>query len=141
MFDLLLLNAAHAIDSPLVQGFGSSTFLYRTRSMCDANWPRFIKASYKDWVSLPYSLTEQIDSPPKLQHWVDRAKKVPMNRLWQILFRLPAIWYGEHSVLATSVLRKLERRISDLELSLDYFVNQGYFPAFTRSPDREELAS
>ena len=140
VFDLLLLNAVHAIDSPLVHGFGRSTSLYRTRSMCDGNWPRFIKASYKDWVSLPHCLVDQINSPPKLQHWVDRAKNVPMNRLWQILFRLPAIWYGEHSVLATSVLRKLERRISDLELSLDYFVNQGYFPAFTRSTDREELA-
>jgi hypothetical protein len=141
VFDVLLLNAVHSIDSPLIHGFGNSTSLYRTRSMCDANWPRFIKASYKDWVALPNRLTEQIDSAPKLQHWVDRAMRVPMNRLWQILFRLPATWYGEHRVLATSVLRKLERRISDLDSSLDYFVNQGYFPAFTRSPDREEPSS
>ncbi len=136
VFNILVLNLMH--ESPkfrMVRGHTELVFLYSSYCMMDANWSRFVKASYKDWIPLPLSAVQNITSSDQLESWVGRAQGVDVNRLWELAFSLPVDWYGEHRIVLSSVLRKLDARTESLLESIRYFVQQGYFPNIAGQED------
>jgi len=129
VFDILALNLLQETPLFRVQHKRqvAPVFLYQSHCMMDANWSRFLRSSHKELPGISPTLSE-ITSTEDLNLWIDRARKVDFNRLWELAFALPAVWYGEHRVLLTAVLRKLEGRAASLRKSVHYFINNGFFP-------------
>jgi hypothetical protein len=133
IFNVLVLNSM--LESDVVRvgaGLVKPIFLYRSRCMLEANWSRYVRATYKDWIGLPPSLVHKIRNTEELQVWAQKTRNIDLNRIWELAFELPAIWYGGHRVALANVLQKLEKRILDMPESIQYLIRQGYFPNLTR---------
>jgi hypothetical protein len=133
VFNVLVLHPM--LESDILRvggGLVKPIFLYRSHCMLEANWPRYVRATYKDQVGLPPLLVHRVRDIEELQVWVRKARNIDLNRLWELAFALPGSWYGGHRIALANVLKKIEKRIIDLPESVQYLARQGYFPNINR---------
>jgi hypothetical protein len=129
ILDILLLNWMG--EPPLFRTFKKHSepiFLYRSRCMMNANWPRFLKASYREFPAISLSAMQEVRSMEQLKPWIRNLRNADLGHLWKLVFELPPCWYGSHRIAVTGVLRKLDTRIFKLRDSIDYLVGRGCFP-------------
>ncbi len=142
VFNLLVLHSMLESDVLRVgSGLVKPIFLYRSHCMLEANWSRYIRATYKDWAGLPPSLVHKVKDVEELQAWARKIRNIDLNRIWELAFQLPASWYGGHRIALANVLQKIEKRIVDMPESIQYLVRQGYFPNINPGTDLDLPAS
>ena len=128
IFDILTLNL---IGRPPafhdVNGRAEPIFMDHSHCLMDADWSRFLKATYREPVARS-PIAHKVRSCAQLEPWLRRAQNVDFTRLWELVFELPPEWYGEQRVFVTSVLHKLEDRTRDLRRIVRYLIHTGFFP-------------
>jgi HipA-like kinase len=128
VFDILTLNlAAKPPAFRDLNGHAEPVFMDHARCLADADWPRFLRATYWERFSLPRS-ANNVTSFDQLQPWIRRARNIDFDPIWELAFTLPAEWYGEERTSITSVLHKLDERARNLLRSIVYLVETGSFP-------------
>jgi hypothetical protein len=128
VFDILTLNLARRAPAFRdLKGHAEPVFMDQARCLADADWPRFLRAHYNEPLTLERTV-DKVRSFEQLQPWIRRARNIDFDPIWELVFNLPAEWYGEQRMLITSVLRKLDDRARSLRRSIFYLIEAGSFP-------------
>jgi hypothetical protein len=132
VFNILTLNLIQR--APVFHhrsGRAEPIFVDHSHCLMDADWSRFLKATYKEPVPLT-QLAEKIKSFEQLEPWLRRARNVDFDHIWELTFKLPPVWYGGRRMVVTNVMRKLEDRARNLRHSVEYLIETGNFPNIRR---------
>jgi len=141
VFDLLVLNTIPEVPAfRNVNGRAEPLFGDFGHSLLDADWPRFLRATYRERVPLP-QVSTKIRSFEQLEVWIRRVDQVNLDAISEPVFKLPSYWYNNRPTLVSAIVSKLSERRRDLRGIIHYLVKSGHFPGIQKSMHREQPAN
>ncbi len=100
-------------------------------SLMNANWPRFVRATYRQRVAYSCS-AKGISSYEQLEPWLRRAGRVNVERICETVVKLPGDWYQGNPMAVVGVLEKLRERVGNLRRTILNLVDRGFFVAMKK---------
>lgn len=104
------------------------------------DWQRFLGSSSTS-PPAPQTVEPEVKRLGQIHPWVRSIRRLDLNPIWELAFRMPPQWYGGRRQLIAGVLDKLESRKWGLQTTVSDFVRMGHFPGLRVSPSRAEVRS
>jgi hypothetical protein len=127
VFHILTLNAI--FEKQVFCGLkGRAEPIFRDFSHClmDTDWVRFKKATYREPVAYA-APASKVKSYEQLEVWVRRIEQIDLQRICELVVKLPGNWYQNKPMSVAATIEKLGERILDLRRSILHLINTGYF--------------
>ncbi len=101
-----------------------------------ADWTHFLTASARQ-KPCKTMWDDTVKSYDQLEFWVQRAEGVDINRICELVVKMPAQWYGNDPLMLADVVRKLEDRRGNLRKIIIECVNSGQFARIKKPCTKE----
>jgi hypothetical protein len=140
VFDIWTLNMCArgwAAAFSGITGRTECTLVDDIGGLSGSDWGLFLNSTYQS-LPAPQVIGAKVTRWTQLEPWLRRVRELDMNPIWELVFQMPALWYGGDRRGLTSVLDKLSMRQWDLPRAVHHFIQAGYFPAFKMPPSRAE---
>lgn len=136
IFDVWVLNKAVRHSTALhyeIAGREEVVLLHQGGCLMGADWKAFTCAtSYCS--PAPFGVPLRLMKEAQLARWIGKVKKVDLNRIWELAFRMPAEWYGGQRALIAEVLDALEHRRWSLRGTVEQLMRNGHFSEEVLTP-------
>jgi hypothetical protein len=113
-----------------LKGHAEPFFRQFSHGLMDADWARFLKATYREPV--PVVFASRVKSYEQLEVWIKRIEQIDLDRICEVAMKLPPAWYGHKPMLVAAVTTKLGERRRDLRESILRLIRAGRFPSIRR---------
>lgn len=120
-----------------VTGRTECTLVDDSGGLSGSDWGPFLNSTYQS-LPAPQVIAAKVTRWAQLEPWLRRVRGLDMNPIWELVFQMPALWYGGRRQGLTNVLDKLSMRQWDLPRAVHHFIQAGYFPAFKMLPSCAE---
>ena len=122
VFDVWVLNSrprSYAICDNLATGRSELIFFDHSHCFMDGRWLDFREATAKTLPGAQFPLNDR--DARHLEPWLRKIDNLDMHPLWELVFGMPAEWYGRDRAAVTLILGSLESRVWDLRMALHHW--------------------